>query len=182
MPTLRVARPIIRASAAVIPGALLPTEPAIDQDTRVAVFDGGLPADTPLSPWVRHEDALGVGVAHGDHVWHGQAVTSDLLFGSLSEDEIADRPYAQIDHYRVIDKKAEADPYELYDVLQRIEDVLTTKRYDFINLSLGPALPVEDDDVHAWTAVLDEYLSNGSTLATIAVGNNGENDPVLAGC
>ena len=58
-------------------------------------------------------------------------------------------------------------------MLDRIDRVLVEKKYDFINLSIGPYPPVEDDDVHAWTAVLDDRLSRGDTLATIAVGNNG---------
>ena len=48
--------------------------------------------------------------------------------------------------------------------------------YDFINLSIGPHLPVEDDEVHAWTAVLDDHFCRTHTLAAIAVGNNGESD------
>lgn len=50
--------------------------------------------------------------------------------------------------------------------------------YEFLNLSLGPDLPIEDSDVHAWTAVLDTLLSDGGTLMTVAVGNNGERDAV----
>ena len=41
-------------------------------------------------------------------------------------------------------------------------------------MSLGPRLPIEDDDVHAWTSTLDHYLSDGNVLATIAVGNDGD--------
>src|SRR5262249_4785527 len=48
--------------------------------------------------------------------------------------------------------------------------------YSFVNLSIGPALPIEDHEVHAWTAVLDELLADGKTLATVAVGNEGESD------
>jgi hypothetical protein len=43
-----------------------------------------------------------------------------------------------------------------------------------LNLSIGPRLPIEDDEVHAWTAVIDDRLSRGTTLATIAVGNDGD--------
>jgi hypothetical protein len=62
----------------------------------------------------------------------------------------------------------------LYDVLGRIDQVLVDKDYQLINLSIGPRLPIEDDDVHAWTAVIDDRLSRGTTLATIAVGNDGD--------
>ena len=69
------------------------------------------------------------------------------------------------------------DQQELYTVLERIQDVLETRpKYDFVNLSLGPDLPVEDNDVHAWTAVLDQLFADGQTLPTIAVGNSGEMD------
>jgi hypothetical protein len=52
--------------------------------------------------------------------------------------------------------------------------VLSVHRYDFVNLSIGPFVPVEDDDVHPWTAVLDSLLSSGATLTTVAAGNNGD--------
>ena len=70
----------------------------------------------------------------------------------------------------MLDVDSENDPFELYDVLDRIKSVLETRRYEFINLSVGPALPIEDDDVHGWTSYFDEFLSGGTTLATIAVG------------
>jgi len=54
--------------------------------------------------------------------------------------------------------------------------VLLSRQYEFINLSLGPDLPIEDSDVHAWTAVIDDLLGDGDTFMTIAVGNNGEHD------
>ena len=63
---------------------------------------------------------------------------------------------------------------DLFDVLSRITNVLDRNTYKFINLSLGPRLPIEDDDVHVWTSVLDEYLSGGNTFATVAVGNDGQ--------
>jgi hypothetical protein len=51
-----------------------------------------------------------------------------------------------------------------------------SRQYQFINLSLGPDLPIEDTEVHAWTSVIDDLLSDGETLMTVAVGNNGEMD------
>lgn len=180
MPKLRVMRPIVRSRGRAAQVATLPTESAIDTSVRVAVFDGGLPDVTPLAHWVRSFDAPGAGAPVEDHLWHGQAVTSALLFGSLTAGAEAERPFAPVDHYRVIDEQSEDNPYELYDVLQRIQDALLTTKYDFINISVGPALPVEDDDVHAWTAVLDDHLAEEDALATIAVGNNGESDPSLS--
>ena len=54
--------------------------------------------------------------------------------------------------------------------------MLQSRKYQFVNLSIGPALPIEDYDVHAWTAVLDSLFADGETLTTIAVGNEGEQD------
>ncbi|MBX3357312.1 MAG: S8 family peptidase [Phycisphaeraceae bacterium] len=179
MPRIRVMRPIIRGLAPKGSKVSLPTQPPLDPSLRVAVFDGGLPDRSPLSPWAVAHDTDGVGRPLKELHLHGHAVTSALLFGSIDPDAAAERPFAAVDHYRVLDEKSHHDPYELYDVLQRIKSVLETKQYEFINLSMGPAMPVDDDDVHAWTSVLDEYLSEGTTIASIAVGNGGEDDAEL---
>jgi len=83
-----------------------------------------------------------------------------------------------VDHYRVLDETSGRDE-DLYDVLRRIREVLQAREHQFVNLSVGPEIPIEDDDVHAWTAVLDEHLSSGDVLATVAVGNGGERDETL---
>lgn len=183
---LRVARPMprLRSFPAIersvpSPGleeAPLPTEDAVDPDLRIAVFDGGLAASTPLGRWATGHDAPGVGPESPGYLGHGHDVTSALLFGSLTPGQHAPRPYGVVDHYRVLDNDAHTDPYELYEVLRRIDAVLRTNRHQFINLSIGPALPVEDDQVHTWTALLDEHLSDGNTLAALAVGNTGQSD------
>ena len=104
-------------------------------------------------------------------------MTSAFLFGPIAPGSVAERPYAYVDHLRVLDRKAgQEDPLELYRTLGLIEQVLLSRQYQFINLSLGPDLPVEDTDVHAWTSVIDDLLSDGDTLMTVAVGNNGEMD------
>ena len=76
----------------------------------------------------------------------------------------------------MIDDDPNQSPFELFEVLARIESVLKKEKYDFIILSIGPRLPIEDDEVHSWTAVLDDILSCNSTLAAMAVGNDGEGD------
>jgi hypothetical protein len=102
-------------------------------------------------------------------------VSSAFLFGHIDPTKPLQRPYASADHYRVLDRAALGqNPHELYEVLGRIDQVLVEKDYQFVNLSIGPLLPVEDDDAHAWTAVIDDRLSRGTTLATIAVGDEGD--------
>jgi hypothetical protein len=179
MPRLRQFRPVARATPGFAPFACrLPKEGPIDRDLRVAIFDGGVKADAKLDPWVHRKKTKNLGAAVPEFQNHGTAVTSALLFGPLQDGVPAERPYASVDHYRVLDADTlKDDQQELYSVLERIQDVLETRpKYDFINLSLGPDLPVEDHDVHAWTAVLDQIFSDGQTLPTIAVGNSGELD------
>ncbi|WP_323743720.1 S8 family peptidase [Clavibacter phaseoli] len=181
---LRIARPLsrLRGVAAVersspmpgLPLAPLPAAEVVDDDIRVAVFDGGLPLSSPLMPWVNRIELPEIGSAVTQLEQHGHDVSSAVLFGSLTPGDTAPSPFTRIDHYRVLDDQAHQDPFDLYDVLQRIDSVLSEKKYDFANLSIGPYMTVEDDDVHPWTAVLDTHLSTGQTLVSIAAGNNGE--------
>lgn len=177
MPELRVLRPTIRSSGIPSSRPMLPTDSAVSEATRVAIFDGGVPEGHPLTEWVTPYEVEGMLPATAELHEHGVAVTSAALFGHIDPKKTIPRPFAPIDHYRVLDEDPHQDPHELYEVLERIESVLASQEYDFINLSIGPCLPVEDDDVHAWTAVLDDRLARTSTLAVIAVGNAGESDP-----
>jgi hypothetical protein len=69
-----------------------------------------------------------------------------------------------------------ADDLALYRTLDRIDQVLQENPHEFINLSVGPDLPIEDDEIHPWTALLDSWLADGKRLLTIAAGNNGNLD------
>ena len=156
----------------------LPTEAAATGDLSVAIFDGGLPDNHGLDRWVTLHDAPGVGAPTASGQSHGLAVTSAFLFGPLTPGTAAVRPYANVDHWRVYGD-GDGDDFEAFAVLDRIEGVLTSRRYDFINISLGPQYAIEDDDVSPWTAKLDQLLANGDTVATIACGNNGADDRAL---
>ncbi len=150
------------------------SDDAIAPDLSVAIFDGGLPDNHGLDKWVALHDAPGVGAPSAAGQRHGLAVTSAFLFGPLKPGEAAHQPFANVDHWRVF---GEGDnDFEAFDLLDRIEDVLTSRRYDFINISLGPSYAIDDDDVSPWTARLDQLLATGETVATIACGNNGEDD------
>ena len=179
MPRLRQFRPVARAMPGFTPFACrLPKDGALDRDLRVAVFDGGVRSDAKLDTWVNRKKTKNIGAPVPEFQNHGTAVTSALLFGSLQDGVTPEQPYAAVDHYRVLDADTmKDDQQELYTVLERIQDVLESRpKYDFVNLSLGPDLPIEDNDVHAWTAVLDQLFSDGQTLPAIAVGNSGELD------
>lgn len=176
MPNLRILRPTIRTKG--MPSSIpnLPTDQPISQTVSLAIFDGGIPADHPLSQWVNPIETKNLGKPSEQLLDHGVAVTSAALFGHINPREPLPRPYTYIDHYRVLDNNPSQDPHQLFETLDRIMSVLGHKEYDFINLSIGPHLPIEDDEIHVWTAVLDHYLARCSTLATVAVGNDGESD------
>ena len=180
MPMLRSVRPLARG-APISVGFKLPVNQPLSNEPSVAVLDGGLPPQHVLSPYLGNyfkSDDSAADVA--SYLDHGLGVTSALLFGPVEPGEEAQRPYSYVDHYRVLDQLSDGeDPYELYRTLGHVEEVLLSRQYQFMNLSLGPDRSIEDDDVHAWTAVIDSLLSDGETLLTVAVGNNGERDQAL---
>lgn len=181
MPGIRVNRPIPRSTGVPVQFKLPSAEP-LSREPKVAILDGGFPREEHgLERFVSRyylsdENAADV----EDYNFHGLAVTSAFLFGPIEPNTVALRPYSYVDHHRVLDRASDKeDPFELYRTLQHVEDILASKLYQFINLSLGPDLSIEDAEVHAWTAVIDELLSDGNTLMTVAVGNNGERDHAL---
>lgn len=177
MPALRGARPMVRG-APVSVGFTLPTAAPLSDEPSVVILDGGLPRDNVVKRYVgRYIKSDETANDIDDYNEHGLGVTSAFLFGPIDPGAVAPRPFAAADHFRVLDALSdEEDPYELYRTLGHVEDVLLSRQYQFINLSLGPNMSTDDGDVHAWTAVLDTLLSDGETLMTVAVGNNGEAD------
>jgi hypothetical protein len=150
----------------------------LNPELRVAVFDGGVPKDCMPRRLVRRKRTPGsIGQAVPECQGHGLGVTSALLYGSLVHGKPLPQPFCSVDHYRVIDVDTAHDPQgQYFGVLNRIMNVLRQNNYQFVNLSLGPDLPIEDGDVHVWTASLDEHFSDGRTLVTVAAGNTGEHD------
>jgi Subtilase family len=177
MPKLRSLRPVQRTGGVLV-SCTLPNEQPLSAEPKVAILDGGLPRHHPISPWLRSYRLLDEDADDDpEGPEHGLGVTSAFLFGPIQPNTLAARPFAYVDHLRVLDKDAETeDPLELYRTLGFVEEVLLSRQYQFVNLSLGPDLPIEDTDVHAWTSVIDDLLSDGDTLMTVAVGNNGEMD------
>jgi hypothetical protein len=180
LPLLRSFKPLVRSLPA-SSKAKLPTAPPVASDVRVAILDGGLPQSHALSTWLneyRLADSSAKDYNGGPE--HGLGVTSAFLFGPLPHDIEASRPYSYVDHHRILDSEINGeDPLELYRTLTHIEDILISRQYEFLNISLGPDLPIDDDEIHPWTSLLDSYLADGETFLTIAAGNNGENDNTL---
>ncbi|MCE5311332.1 MAG: S8 family peptidase [Acidobacteriales bacterium] len=184
MPTLRPMTPgLLRAVSAF--RLQFPTVGPLDSSIRAAVFDGGLStgARMALQPWVTLVEPIGIGKPDPSYEEHGTWVTSALLFGPLVKGKTAPQPICPVDHIRVLDANTgEKNDLECIDVLDRILGTLDENpgKYQFINISLGPRLAVTDDEVTQWTAALDERLSEGRVVATVAAGNDGDLDD-LAG-
>jgi hypothetical protein len=178
MPRLRELRPAtpIRSFNVSNFTCSLPAEGPVNSDLRVAVFDGGIPADSNLDLWVRRRRASGLAAADRNSQSHGLGVTSAVLFGQIEEGVQLSRPFSSLDHYRVIDENSKDPEGNYYDVLERITAILAQKQYDFVNLSLGPEVAFDDNEVHLWTLKLDQLFANGKTFVTVAAGNTGEDD------
>ncbi|MBU0994866.1 MAG: S8 family peptidase [Proteobacteria bacterium] len=176
MPKIRIFNPVLRQLPSVKSfKCKLPEEGPVDPDTEIYVFDGGVPNHEKMKPWLSGLKTKGIGNAVPEFKEHGFSVSSALLFGPILKGQPLSRPYAKVKHYRVLDDSTD-EGSDLYDVLSRITDILHNRKPEFINLSIGPALPIEDDDIHVWTAVLDEYFGENKILATVAVGNDGDLD------
>lgn len=151
----------------------LPNSPAVNEDIKVCLFDGGLGDHHLLGQWAQEIVPDGISLSHPQYLSHGGEVCATYLFGPyISGSSELPTPYTKVDVVRVL-SPTDVDP-DLFDVLDRIESVLKEKKYKYINLSLGPRLAIDDDDVHVWTSVLDSLLQDGSCLATVAIGNDGE--------
>ncbi|MHB9130004.1 MAG: S8 family peptidase [Armatimonadota bacterium] len=174
MPRLRSFQPIVRIAPGYQIGEI-PKTPPIDKSLKVAIIDGGITAVAGLDHYVTNYETAGIGTANAAAIDHGTAVTSAFLFGPIIAGQSLSQPYAKVDHYRVLDGEADGQD-EGYTVLRRVLPILESKKYEFINVSLGPDLPIEDTEVHPWGVAFDLHLHDGNTLATVAVGNSGELD------
>lgn len=178
MPALRTFRPpMLRGDYTPLPP--LPTAEVLDEDVPVAIFDGGLPTTSPLHSWANAIEPGSIGAPVPAAQAHGEQVTSAALFGHVTPGQPLERPYTRIDHVRVIDENSgSGGDVELYDVLDRILEHLDSaeERYRFVNLSLGPDIPFDDEEIDRWTAELDARATGGDTFISVAAGNSGDRD------
>ncbi|MBC8350611.1 MAG: S8 family peptidase [Planctomycetes bacterium] len=151
----------------------LPSVPAMDSQIRVAILDGG--PVVGLDRWVTNIEASGIGTGEVDDFKdHSLGVSSAYLFGPIRDGEPLPQPYSNVDVIQVLDDNIDGPDY--FDVLRRIEDEMSERDYDFVGISLGPDWPVEDDEPHAWGAVLDKCFRDKHVMPFYVVGNNGEKD------
>lgn len=163
------------------PAPPLPTGSAVNPNIRVAIFDGGFPSK--VLPWVTAKDAAKVPAVNPGDLAHGTHVTSAYLFGAVDDQaKTLARPYTNVDHIRVLPSRSQ--DLRVLDVIDRIIDTLKAARddghpYELANLSLGPRIPILDEDPHEWTVRLDDLLSLGDLFMTVAIGNDGREGPDL---
>ncbi len=154
----------------------LPKSAALDQTINAVIFDGG-PVDLQgLDKWVSNSEPVGIGAAVDDYRDHAIGVTSAALFGPIQKGEPLGQPYCNVEVVRVLDEKTPSEGPDYFDVYKRVVDEIKARNPDFANLSIGPDIPVDDDEPHLWTAGLDKLFFNDKLLPFLAVGNNGEMD------
>ncbi|UOO89195.1 S8 family peptidase [Vitreoscilla massiliensis] len=176
MPSLRPFTPITRNHSISKSNIILPSTNEIDSSIKTVIFDGGIPFPKELEKWVNYIEPSGIGNPTQEYLNHGLAVTGAYLFGSINSSSLLPTPISHLDHVRVLDEKSGLYDFEIIDVLDRIKNHLDENYYDFVNISLGPDLPIDDDEVTLWTASIDKIFSQGNSVATVAIGNNGERD------
>jgi len=144
-------------------------------DTRIAVFDGGIDPRSPALANYTASSDLTPEPPGPDDVNHGCLVTSAVLHGYPIPGEILRTPTVGVDHYRITplptDERGDDD---CNGTLDRIEETVRAGQYRLVNLSLGPTIPIDDDDPHLWTGRLDHLAVEQDVLFVVAVGNDGE--------
>ena len=177
MPTLRPLPTALLRSA--LPTVLPPHDGTPEGSHTVAIFDGGL-SDNALLDHVSITD-LTSAAKRPEETSHGTAVTGATVYGLLQPGTAAPRPASNARHFRVLPGSANDDLYA-YQVLDKIEQVLTKTRYPLVNLSIGPDVcfedSVEEDSVepNRWTSTLDRLAYEQDVLFVVAAGNNGAED------
>ncbi|MGO4785177.1 S8 family peptidase [Cryobacterium sp. W22_MBD10_FK3] len=180
---LRVMRPMpgirprpnlrTRSMQKLLPVTFVPHLPELP---RVAVFDGGIPGTSPLFPAGSID--LTTEAPGTEELKHGTGVTGAAMYGLAQPGTTAAHPPLHVDSYRVFPAPA-GDP-DGYWILDRIAETVRLGAHRIVNLSLGPALAVEDDqEPNLWTSTLDQLAWEHDVLFVVAAGNDGDQDRSL---
>jgi hypothetical protein len=175
MPRLRALPAVTYTNAA---GAVVGARdfmPVSQECLRVAVFDAGVNDSSGFWQGRVRNIVLGA-VNHNEAVRrHGALVTSGLLYGHIDGPILPDPADMQIDHYEAVPQHGRASDFEMYWLLDAIEDVLRrNEHYDVVTICVAPHLLVVDGLVDRWTSTLDRLSYELQTLFVVAAGNNGE--------
>jgi hypothetical protein len=144
----------------------------LEQNSQVAVFDGGIFSDDFSHSNLRYFDLTSGEDGYSKIYLHGELVTSAVLYGAIDDPSSHVPEILNVDHYKVICEEDE-DDVGLVNVLDRIVSVLSKKKYKIANICVGPEIPRPDDDPNLWTSTLDKVAADGDVLIFVAAGNAG---------
>ncbi|MEP6756344.1 MAG: S8 family peptidase, partial [Chthonomonadales bacterium] len=176
MPRMRPLLPGRIARAATGIPVQIPNEGAIDESLTAAVFDTSLPTEHALAHIITSYDYNVTPYADDDARLHGLCVSSAAILGPLDNTQAGRSPY-RLDHHGVLGNDPDGSGYHM--ALKTIQETVRQNDYSLFNLSFGPDGAIADDDIDAFTAVIDELLADGKRLCFIAVGNDGDLDESL---
>ncbi|NTW40110.1 MAG: S8 family peptidase [Cellulomonadaceae bacterium] len=144
----------------------------------VAVFDGGVDvsAGTPTHIPARLVDLTGEQPVQ-EFTDHGTGVTAAALFGLVGPGDVAPQPPLSVTSYRVLPTPPEPEDVDGYWALDQIIKTVREDSPQIVNLSVGPEIPVQDDqEPNRWTAELDQLAWDQDVLFVVAAGNHGDQD------
>lgn len=144
---------------------------------KVAVFDGGVDADSPV--WQGQVDSYEIGApAPNVHsLAHGALVTSSMLYGHLTGNALPPPANLKITHYAAIPQYGHEQDLQMYWLLDTMAQIIRSNDYDVVLICIGPDLIVTDDHIDRWTSTIDQLSFEEDVLFVVAAGNNGELDP-----
>lgn len=176
MPRMRPLLPTKIVRAATGAPVQIPNVDPLDKGIVAAIFDTPLPTEHALNRWIVSHDYEVPPFPSEDEQMHGLCVASAATLGPL-DNLSGDRSPYTVHHHGVLGQDPDNTGY--HAALKTIQNEVTKNNYPLFNLSFGPDGAMLDDDVDAFTAVVDELLSNGERLGFIAVGNAGDLDDDL---
>ncbi len=143
---------------------------------KVAVFDGGVIADSDV--WQGRVTGCEIGspVPNGDSSAHGALVTSAMLYGHLTGNVLPPPANLDITHYAAIPQGGREHDLQMYWLLDTIENVVRDNEFDIVLVCVGPDLIVTDGHIDRWTSTIDQLSFECDVLFVVAAGNNGELD------
>lgn len=144
---------------------------------KVAVFDGGVCADSPVWQGRVTECEIGSPAPTADSRAHGALVTSALLYGHLGGGQVLPPPAnMDITHYTAIPQSGREYDLQMYWLLDTMAKVVRDNDFDVVLVCTGPDLIVTDDHIDRWTSTIDQLSFDHDVLFVVAAGNNGELD------
>lgn len=136
---------------------------------KVGVFDGGVSSQNKLiEPFVNSYD-ISSEKATQEGIQHGTCVCGAVLFGEINKYKELPTPKVLVESFRVIPEK------NIYFIIDNIEKIINDRSdIKIYNISFGPEIPIDDDEINRFTYALDKIAYEKNILFCVAVGNAGE--------